>query len=472
LSPGDNIQNAVNTNPAGTTFVLQPGIYRGQSITSLQSGDTFFGEIGAVMDGAKVLNGWTQVSIGGSLYWTTAGGTPLPTPDNSCNSGPSSCCLPGYYPACTYVQDLYVNNIEYQHVTSLNQVAAGTWYYDFSGGDGGIVNNIYLAANSNPNFATVELGNQSQAFQSTASNITISNLTIEKYAAPIGSAAVQVEGPNWVIANSVVQLNHGEGITTKPGANAVQVTHNIVQYNGESGVGDPASFGQWTSNIFAYNDTDRVSTDYSGNGGKFTGSNITVSDNVSHDNVGSGLHADGGATNITFDRNVCYNNTSNGIRYEISRYGTITNNVLYYNGYGYGAQIVYTGSDHGTISGNFVIDNGYGAIDVTNAVGARPGAYTVTDTQVTNNTVWLSSTADDVAVDFEDRAQPPQPGIFSDPTNFFDGNTYDFSLGYSRNAWLWGETDNYFAPMSWANWQANQQDRHGTIRLDMSGPQL
>src|SRR5581483_8152847 len=104
--------------------------------------------------------------------------------------------------------------------------------------------------------------------------------------------------------------------------------------------------------------------------------------------------------------------------------------------------------------------------------GARPGAYSVTGTQVTNNTIWLSSTGNNVAVDFEDRAQPPQPGIFTDPTNFFDGNNYQFSLGYARNAWLWGETNNYFAPISWANWQAAGQDRHGNLHLGMTGPQL
>src|SRR5947209_6795925 len=39
LSPGANIQSAVNNNPAGTTFVLRPGTYRGSSVTSLKNGD-------------------------------------------------------------------------------------------------------------------------------------------------------------------------------------------------------------------------------------------------------------------------------------------------------------------------------------------------------------------------------------------------------------------------------------------------
>jgi parallel beta-helix repeat protein len=471
LSPRDNIQNEVNNNPAGTTFVLQPGTYQRQSVNSLKNGDSFIGQTGAILNGAKVLTGWTQVAIKGALYWTTAGGTPLPTPYNTCNSGPVSCCLPGYYPACTYVQDLDIDNVEYQHVTSLANVVAGkSWYYDFSGTDGGVLNNVYLAAGDNPNSKTVELGDTTDAFEGAASNITIENLTIEKYAAPIGTAVVQIYGSHWLLNNNVITLNHGEGITTKPGGDYVKVISSTISRNGESGVGDPADYGRWSYNTLAYNDTDGVSTDFSGSGGKFTGSNIMVNDNISHNNVGCGLHGDGGATYITFDHNTVYNNTTNGIRYETSSHGTITNNTAYSNAYGYGAQIVYTGSDYGTISGNLVIDNGYGAIDVTNSVGARPGAYTVTGTQVTGNTIWLSSTQNDVAVDFEDRAQPPEPRIFTDPTNFFDYNTYKFSLGYGRSSWLWGETIDYFTPISWASWRGDGQDPHGTVTFNDPPP--
>ena len=55
LSPGDKIQDAVNANPAGTTFVLQPGVYRNSSVTLSDSnnGDSFIGQAGAILDGAR-----------------------------------------------------------------------------------------------------------------------------------------------------------------------------------------------------------------------------------------------------------------------------------------------------------------------------------------------------------------------------------------------------------------------------------
>src|SRR5579872_1189815 len=98
LSPGANIQSAVNANPSGTIFNLTAGVYRQQSVTSLKNGDSFIGQDGAIMDGAKILTGWRQASINGVLYWTAPGGTPLPTPAPGCG-GTLPCCVTGY-PDC------------------------------------------------------------------------------------------------------------------------------------------------------------------------------------------------------------------------------------------------------------------------------------------------------------------------------------------------------------------------------------
>ena len=50
INPGDSIQNAVNANPEGTTFVIKTGVHRRQSVIP-KSGMTFAGEPGAVLDG-------------------------------------------------------------------------------------------------------------------------------------------------------------------------------------------------------------------------------------------------------------------------------------------------------------------------------------------------------------------------------------------------------------------------------------
>ena len=470
LSPQNDIQTAVNANPAGTTFVLQPGTHRGNSVTSLRNGDSFIGQAGAVMDGAKVLNGWTQVIINGVVYWTTAGGTPLPT-----GSVGTSWCDPAF-PACAYVQDLYVNGVEYTHVISLANIVAGaSWYYDFDGTDGGVVNNIYLAAGEGPLSKTVELGATSYAFQGTASNITIKNLVIEKYAPQLSHAAVEANGPGWLIQGNEVRLNHSTGITAKPGAVNIQVLGNNVHHNGGFGMGGPGSDGLWDSNTVTYNNTDGMDVGGGyGGGTKFTGDHVMVSNNIVHDNNGSGLWTDDGGTYITYNHNTSYNNFGDGIRYEISRYGTITNNVVYGNTNPSLAEIAYAGSDHGRIAGNTVVDfAGHGAIAVTNIVGSRPNStetiYKVTDTQVTGNTIEiLSGKRNTFEAGLIDHAQPSQPSIFSDPTNFFNNNIYEFPH-LSTSSWHWGETPAPLQVLSWSTWQANSQDMNGQVLVNVPG---
>jgi parallel beta-helix repeat protein len=468
LSPGSNIQRAVNANPPATIFILEPGIYRGNARP--KNGDSFIGRKGAVMDGARVLTGWTKVSLQGNEYWTINGGPPLPSPILGCTAG-AHCCLPAY-PRCEFVQDLYVDNIDYRHATSLASLASPmTWYYDVDGTDGGIRNNIYLGTAVDPNSHIVELGDKTYAFRGIASDITIKNLIIEKYAAPVSSAAVQVEGPHWLIENNEVRLNHGVGISAKRGGDQVRVVGNRLHHNGQFGIGGPANGGLWDSNYVEYNNVDGVNPDFGAGGSKFAGNYITISDNVVHDNYGPGLWTDDGGIHDTYDHNTVYDNFGGGIRYEISRYGVITNNTVYGNTKN--AQIVYTGSDHGRISGNRVIDGGHGAIIVVNTVGTRPRSrepiYRLVDTQVTGNTIESECNPHAIpAVGLIDRARPPEPGIFSDPTNFFDHNVYRFPNGREfgdrfsgMHCWIWGENTGRPKAVSWSAWRVYGQDPNG-----------
>jgi parallel beta-helix repeat protein len=54
INPGENIQQAVNSHPSGTTFYLRAGVHRspgGTRHVDPKTGNTFIGESGAVMDG-------------------------------------------------------------------------------------------------------------------------------------------------------------------------------------------------------------------------------------------------------------------------------------------------------------------------------------------------------------------------------------------------------------------------------------
>jgi parallel beta-helix repeat protein len=296
-------------------------------------------------------------------------------------------------------------------------------------------------------------------------------MTIEKYAPPLQCGAVNVQGPYWLVQQDQIELNHGYGVIAKSGGDNLHVLNSNIHHNGQMGFGGPGNGGLYDSNVVAFNNTDNVYPGWEAGGTKFNGNNITVSNNIVHDNKGQGLDTDGDGTYNVYNHNLVYNNVAAGIRYEVSRYGTIINNTVYGNTGN--PQIVYTGSDHGRISGNTVIDNGSGAIGVWNIYGSRPHTqatlYVVHDVQVTNNTIWIPSTGHEVAVGFQDFGVPLQPNVFNDPSNFFDYNTYEFSSG-GRNSWMWGEVPNVYLPISWTSWHNAHQDAHGRLMFNMPPP--
>lgn len=53
IYPGQSIQNAVNNNPNGTTFLLRAGTHSITSSTIPKTGQTFVGEYGAILDGTN-----------------------------------------------------------------------------------------------------------------------------------------------------------------------------------------------------------------------------------------------------------------------------------------------------------------------------------------------------------------------------------------------------------------------------------
>jgi parallel beta-helix repeat protein len=476
LSPGANIQSAVNAKPGGTEFVLTPGMYRAQSVEP-KTGDAFVGEAGALMDGARVLSGWTQASIKGVLYWTTAGGAPLG--GRFCGSS-GSCCM-NAWADCTAPQNLYFDNADYGHANSFANMRSGRWYYDYKGGDGGIVNNIYLL--DNPIGQTVELSAQNYAFVSLgtnpASNVTIENLIVEKYGTPIESGTIRATGPGWVIHNNEVRLNHGAGIQTQ--ASDSVVTHNYAHDNGELGMGAGGTNGSgklftgdiYDSNIVVHNNIDNITVGFDGGGMKSVVAYSEFTNNVVHDNFGPGIWFDVHSSNVTIDHNTSYNNTI-GIVYEISHAGTITNNTVYGNGWsGYGQnQISCASCDYTTIDGNFVtvgipgpFSPGAGGIGISNG---RADGFTVTHDQVSNNTITIVSGSPSYAYagGLADYASPLQPSIFTDPTNYFENNIYYVpSLGGS--VWYWGERSTSPGPnnLTWDLWHAAGQDLHGTAYL-------
>jgi len=101
VKPGTDIQALIEASPPGTTYLIQPGVHRLQSIQP-RDGDIFEGAPGAILNGAQVLDHFHRE---GSLWVrqvSSARQVPL-------QPGQVSCLSRGLM--CQYPQDLFLNNV-------------------------------------------------------------------------------------------------------------------------------------------------------------------------------------------------------------------------------------------------------------------------------------------------------------------------------------------------------------------------
>ncbi len=450
LTPGANIQAAINSNPAGTTFYLAPGVYRMQSLVPL-NGDIFIGQTGATLNGSTLVTNWTK----SGSYWVSSGHQPVKTPPNkfSCQSPQA---------ACTYPQDLFLNNKPLSHQLSL-PISSGQWYFDYAHGL------IYMA--DNPSGQTVELSVTPRAFMGKANNVKIQNLVIEKYASPLITAAVQPTGSGWIIQNNEVRFNHGEGIKTQ--GNNEQVLSNKVDNNGEEGM----CAGGGSGDLFEYNNVynnnfTHVAFGIEMGGGKFSATtNAQVINNTFSNNDGNGIWFDEQSYGSVARGNTVTHNTKDGIRCEYSHHCLISNNVLTYNTQNQttgtctpnGREITITASDYATVSGNTITSNCSGIF-----VGGQQQNEAVLPIGivVTDNTITYSgSTVIYERIGGADGTLGSSSPLFNPKDgSYFDYNTYHFKSTSMLNLtnWVWGGTAGQPYWKNWSQWRAAGQDTHGS----------
>lgn len=320
INPGDNIQAAVDSNPGDTEFRITAGEYRLQSITP-KTGNKFVGVGQVILNGSKLVESISQHS--GNVWKSEIGDSP----NQPSQVDPSQFCLDGHE-RCIYPEELFVDDQMYSHVSTYAALdQAGEWYYDYPAGT------IYLYTDSDPRSKTVELAWSEFAFRASygLNNVTISNLTVEKYASPVQDAAIDArDGDGWIMENLEVRNNHSAGVAT--GDFAV-LRNSIIHRNGQYGVVGSGSGTLIERNEIAYNNTANFDDNWGAGGSKwvFT-TDLIVRDNYFHSNLGNGIWVDIDNYNSEIYDNIVVDNNRIGIFYEISFNGTIRDNFSSHNG--------------------------------------------------------------------------------------------------------------------------------------------
>jgi parallel beta-helix repeat protein len=451
LCPSDNLQTKANAAGSGATLTLQAGLYRMQSVAPL-NGQTWVGEPGAIMSGARVLTGWQSDGAG---HWYVGG----QTQQNS--YGASYSCQTGH-DGCMYPEQLWIDGVLQEHMTSLGAAPSGSpkWYFDYAG------DRIYVA--QNPTGRAVETSVTAVAFSGRSTGVRITGLIVERYATQAQQAAVNGgSASQWTIESNEVRDNHGIGISI--GADGV-MRNNKVHHQGQMGITAKGANALVEGNEIAYNNTAFFGDGhYAETGGsKFVyTTGLVVRNNFAHHNRGPGLWSDINNVGCLYEGNVVEDNEWRGIFHEISYDCVIRNNVVRRNGFNSpgqagaveGAGILVSDSRNVEIYGNTVEDNRAGimAIDADRAAShpSELGEHNTINVYVHNNTVKQSNGGKVGGISDWDGAHDPYTAASN---NRWVANTY--VIGATAAKWRWSGN----ADVARTQWQGFGQDSGAVFR--------
>ena len=379
VEPGDDLRSLVANNPAGTIFIIKSGVHRLQFAVP-KDGDQFIGEPGATLSGAQRL---TSFGRSGS-YWTAR----VQVTKRSSYRG----VCDSLHPMCALTEDLFINNVPLQRTGSLAHVQTGKWFLDYQYGV------AYFA--NDPTGKTVEISVTPRAFYGSAKNVTISLLTIEKYASQAGDGAVHGKsdsGPvsyGWMVKKNIIRSNHGMGVRI---GDSMQVLYNVLSKNGQMGIGGAGKNARIEGNEIGYNNFAGYSYNWEAGGTKFSyTTNLIVRKNYSHDNNGPGLWTDIENSQSLYEYNWTKRNKVAGILHEISFSAVIRYNTAEEDGFHpgqtsiwYGAGILVRESSNVQVYGNTVKNcaNGIGGIQTNRGLSSNGTPFLLQNLSVHDNVI-------------------------------------------------------------------------------------
>ena len=234
ILPGQSIQLIVNANAAGTTFCLRAGVYSVTSSIRPQTGDTFVGEYGAVLDGT----GWTTTDDTQSAFRVYDDPNDPNDPTDPITYVTIRNLVIRNMPQWAIHGDYHIADhwtIEY------NEVASNKWGLLF--GPNFTIRNNYIHHNIGTSGPTAQLGG---GYIGQYAHNTILDSNEIAYNGTEQKVALST---NVTFRDNFVHHNAGDGIwyDTNPNAAAV-IDNNRVEDNGRNGIFFEASIGATISN--------------------------------------------------------------------------------------------------------------------------------------------------------------------------------------------------------------------------------
>jgi parallel beta-helix repeat protein len=442
IEPGASIQAAVDHGGDGAVFCLKNGTHRVQVVRP-RSGQKFYGEEQTILNGSKLLTSFVREG----RYWVATNQSQHGLKHGECTRAEPACDLP---------EGVFIDDRPLRQVLSKDGLEGNAFFFDYAN------EKIYLA--DDPGNRKVEATVAAFAFESTAHDVLIRNVTVEKYASVAQKGAIQTTGgTGWTIEDCELRWNSGLGVGLGSGGS---VRNCDIHHNGQAGIG---GYGQdilieknriWSNNIYGFDYT------WEAGGAKIALSDgVIFRDNDVRDNGGPGLWCDIDCRNVVYEGNTVENNQDIGIFHEISFKAVIRNNVVRYNGRGYRgwfwrAEIGVAASQDVEVHNNTltVAAGGCGIVLIDQGRRTKNGGEyktrnnTVRDNQLTFEGAVCSGGVSDVKPWDENFA------IITDGSNSFDGNVYKVSRNSGPARFVWGHDI-----MDWGRLQQKGLERSGQL---------
>lgn len=459
LNTGDDFGQIVAANPAGTHYIIRPGVHRGQQINA-KPGDVVEGEPGAVVSGAQLLSQNWQEQDG---LWVNS--TPKPIIPFG-GSGAYSDNLYFHSPQSVFVDDERLKRV----ASTALMTEPNHWYMDMATG------HLYLRFN--PEGRKVEITGLKAAFFTDGGGSTIRNLTVEKYATPMQTGAVNVI-TGGVCENCEVRFNYSYGIRAN---GDFIVRNNFIHNNGQDGIGTSIGAGLIEHNEISYNSMFPFrGSDFEQGGIKAASKNgLVVRRNYIHHNHGPGFWLDVNSENLQFVENIVEWNDWEGILLEISWGGEVKRNISRNNGQKFrgqgtgalwGGQICIQNASGFDIEDNFIETPvqlegrrvGFMGINQGHRGSGKYGLHNLHHLSIKNNTFvhreWAHNGLDYGVLGW------PTYADFANSEIVWSDNSYHVS-DFTQHFWNWRVDipnwgpDYYIATwMPWSSWAGYQDER-------------
>ncbi|MCU1478505.1 MAG: hypothetical protein JWQ64_3198 [Subtercola sp.] len=316
--PFQTVAAAISAATSGQTIVLRAGVYH-EAVTvpanktlSIQA----YPNEAVWFDGSTPVTSW---AASGST-WKTSGWSFFG--DSSMDGVADN---PGFvdpaHPMAARPDQVFVDGTALTQVASAAQVTAGTFAVDPASKS--------ITIGSNPSGHDVRASDLSQAIAVLSPGSTLQGFGVRHYATSYSEkGAVRLGSTTDTARDLVIQDNAMIGINVQN--NAATLDHLTVERNGLMGIGVNASYGLVVENsLVTANNSEQFKPAPVSGGMKITRSRgVTITNNNTSSNYGSGIWLDESCYDATITDNTSSSNQYTGIQLELGSTAIIANNDL------------------------------------------------------------------------------------------------------------------------------------------------